>query len=49
MGTTWLVADRCDGSTLTRVRSGKVRVRDFVKHKTVTVRKGHSYVAKPRR
>jgi hypothetical protein len=48
-GTTWLVADRCDGSTLTKVRSGKVKVRDFVKRKTITLKKGQSYVAKPRK
>jgi len=48
-GTTWLVQDRCDGSTLTKVRKGKVKVRDFVRHKTVTLRKGQTYVAKPKR
>jgi hypothetical protein len=48
-GTTWFVQDRCDGSTLTKVRKGKVKVRDFVKHKTITLKKGQSYVAKPRK
>ncbi|MEA2424442.1 MAG: tripartite motif-containing protein 71 [Thermoleophilaceae bacterium] len=43
-GTTWLVQDRCDG-TLTRVTSGVVSVRDFVRRKTITVRKGKSYFA----
>ena len=28
-GTNWLVEDRCDGSTLTRVRAGVVKVQDF--------------------
>jgi hypothetical protein len=48
-GTTWLVQDRCDGSTLTKVRQGKVAVRDFARRKTVIVKKGRSYVAKRRR
>jgi hypothetical protein len=47
-GTTWLVEDRCDGSTLTRVTEGTVTVRDFRKRKNVTVKKGRRYVAKPR-
>jgi hypothetical protein len=48
VGTKWLVEDRCD-STLTRVVRGKVKVRDFVKKKTVTVRKGKRYIARARR
>jgi predicted outer membrane repeat protein len=48
VGTKWLVEDRCT-STLTRVVQGRVRVRDFVKRKTVTVRAGKKYVAKARR
>jgi hypothetical protein len=46
VGTTWLVEDRCT-STLTKVRRGKVRVRDFAKKKTVVVKAGKKYVAKP--
>jgi hypothetical protein len=46
-GTKWLVEDRCT-STLTRVKRGKVAVRDFVKKKTVFVKAGHKYVAKKR-
>ena len=46
-GTIWDTADRCDG-TLVRVRRGAVTVTDVVRHKTVTVRAGHSYLAKPR-
>jgi hypothetical protein len=46
-GTIWDTADRCDG-TLVRVRRGAVAVTDLVRHKTVTVRTGHSYLAKPR-
>ena len=46
-GTIWDTADRCDG-TLVRVRRGVVGVTDLVRHKTVTVRAGHSYLAKPR-
>lgn len=44
-GTKWLVQDRCDG-TLTRVRRGIVKVRDFRRRKNVTVRAGHSYLAR---
>ncbi len=48
-GTRWLVADLCDGSTLTRVTLGEVKVRDFVRHKTVLLKAGEQYVARPRR
>jgi CSLREA domain-containing protein len=48
VGTKWLVEDRCS-STLTRVARGKVKVRDFVKKKTVTVTAGHKYVARAKR
>ena len=46
-GTTWLTNDRCDG-TLTRVTKGKVGVRDFVLKKTVLLKAGKSYLAKPK-
>jgi hypothetical protein len=45
-GTKWLVQDSCAG-TLTRVTKGAVSVRDNVKHKTVVVRAGKRYVARP--
>lgn len=45
LGTAWDTADRCDG-TLTRVRRGTVVVTDFVRHKTVAVHAGHSYLAR---
>jgi hypothetical protein len=45
-GTTWLTDDRCNG-TLTKVTAGKVGVRDFVRAKTVVVKKGKSYFAHP--
>ena len=45
-GTIWLVSDHCDGSTHFKVKKGVVAVRDFVKHKTVTLEAGESYVAK---
>ena len=45
-GTKWLVKDSCAG-TLTRVVRGTVTVRDKVRAKTVTVRAGKSYLAKP--
>jgi hypothetical protein len=48
VGTKWLVQDRCN-STLTRVVSGVVSVRDFGKRKTVRVKAGKKYVAKARR
>ena len=44
-GTRWLVEDTCKG-TLTRVSRGKVKVRDFRKKKTVTVKAGKRYLAK---
>jgi hypothetical protein len=47
-GTKWLVQDSCAG-TLTRVVRGNVQVRDNVKHKTVTVHAGQSYLARPGR
>jgi hypothetical protein len=47
-GTKWLVEDRC-GSTLTKVTNGRVTVRDFVKKKSVTVRAGKQYIARPKR
>jgi hypothetical protein len=46
-GTEWLVQDSCSG-TLTRVRKGSVSVRDEVKRRTVLVRAGKSYLARPR-
>jgi hypothetical protein len=44
-GTKWLTEDRCD-STKISVRRGVVTVRDFVKKKNKTVRRGQSYVAR---
>jgi hypothetical protein len=46
-GTRWLVQDTCAG-TLTRVVRGVVSVRDNVRHKTVTLRAGKRYLARPR-
>ncbi len=45
-GTTWLVQDSCAG-TLTRVKHGIVSVRDNVKRKTILLRAGKRYLAKP--
>jgi hypothetical protein len=45
-GTTWLVVDRCDNSTLFAVREGTVWVQDFVKKKLVVIKAGESYIAK---
>ncbi len=46
-GTVWITSDRCDG-TLTTVHKGVVAVTDLVRHITVILRAGHSYLAKPR-
>ena len=45
-GTTWLVVDRCDSSTLFKVAEGTVSVRDFVKGKSLTLTTGEQYAAK---
>jgi hypothetical protein len=47
-GTIWLTQDECDG-TLTKVTRGTVIVRDFKRKKTVTVKAGHSYLARAAR
>jgi ferric-dicitrate binding protein FerR (iron transport regulator) len=44
-GTIWLVEDRCEG-TNTKVRRGVVAVRDFKRKRTVSVKAGHSYLAR---
>jgi 6-phosphogluconolactonase (cycloisomerase 2 family) len=46
-GTRWLTVDRCAG-TLTVVREGRVAVRDFGLRRTVVVRAGERYLARPR-
>ncbi len=45
-GTKWTIADRCDG-TLTRDITHSVAVTDFVRHKTIVLHAGQSYLAKP--
>jgi hypothetical protein len=47
-GTTWLVQDSCAG-TLTKVKKGVVSVFDQVKKRTIVLRAGKQYLAKPRR
>jgi hypothetical protein len=47
-GTKWVVQDSCAG-TLTRVVRGVVRVRDSVRHKTIVLRAGKRYLARPKR
>jgi hypothetical protein len=48
-GTRWVTSDTCAG-TRTRVVEGAVAVRDFVRHRTVIVRAGHSlFVRKKQR
>jgi hypothetical protein len=44
-GTKWTIADRCDG-TLTRDLVHSVVVTDFVRHKTIVLHAGQSYLAK---
>ena len=44
-GTIWLVEDRCEG-TFTKVKRGTVQVRDLRRKKTVTVKAGHTYLAR---
>jgi hypothetical protein len=44
-GTQWTMTDSCAG-TLTVVRRGTVVVRDLVKHRTVTLKKGQRYLAR---
>jgi hypothetical protein len=47
-GTIWSIADRCDG-TLTRDIRDSVVVKDFVRHKTIVLHSGQSYLAHARR
>jgi hypothetical protein len=47
-GTIWTIADRCDG-TLTHAIKDTVAVSDFVRHKTIILRPGHSYLAKAKK
>jgi hypothetical protein len=47
-GTFWLTQDTCQG-TLVRVRTGTVSVLDRVRHRTVTVGAGKSYLARAKR
>ncbi len=44
-GTSWTVADRCDG-TFTHDVTDSVSVTDFVRHKTIVLHAGQSYLAK---
>jgi len=46
-GTFWLTEDRCDG-TFFKVRQGVVVVRDFTRHRTVTLHAGQDYLAPAR-
>jgi uncharacterized repeat protein (TIGR01451 family) len=45
-GTTWLTEDRCDGSRAF-VQEGVIDARDLVRHKTIRLGAGQSYVARP--
>ena len=45
-GTVWSIEDRCD-ATVTTVREGVVDVEDFTNGKTVAVRAGRNYTARP--
>jgi sugar lactone lactonase YvrE len=45
LGTIWSIADRCDG-TLTRDATDSVLVTDFVRHRTIVLHPGQSYLAR---
>ena len=47
-GTQWVTTDRCDG-TLTKVREGKVLVRDLQRKRTILLTAGRAYLARHRR
>ena len=47
LGTKWTTADRCDG-TLIHDITDSVMVTDFVRHKTIVLHAGQSYLAKAR-
>ncbi len=47
-GTQWVTTDRCDG-TLTRVREGKVIVRDLHRKRNVVLTAGRAYLARHHR
>ncbi len=42
--TRWLTEERCSG-TYFAVAAGKLRVKDFTRHRTITLRKGQHYLA----
>ena len=44
-GTAWFMRDDCAG-TFVRVSKGSVSVRDLVRHRTIIVASGHSYLAR---
>ncbi len=46
-GTKWTIADRCDG-TLTHDLTDSVVVKDFVRHRTIILHAGQSYLAAAR-
>jgi hypothetical protein len=44
-GTIWTTADRCDGTLIHSIKDS-VSVNDLVRHKTIILRAGHSYLAR---
>ena len=44
-GTIWTITDRCDGTLVHAIRD-TVLVQDFVRHTTILLHAGHSYLAK---
>ena len=46
LGTKWTIADRCDG-TLVHDITDSVAVTDFVRHTTIVLHAGQSYLASP--
>jgi hypothetical protein len=47
-GTIWVTTERCDG-TLIRAIEHTVVVTDLVRHKTIALTQGHSYLARARK
>ena len=48
-GTKWLTEDRCSGTLVRRASAARSRCSDFAKRKTVLVKQGKSYVARPKK
>jgi hypothetical protein len=47
-GTRWLTSDRCDGTFTYVAEGGPVSVADFRLRRTIELKEGQSYLARPR-